>query len=145
MFPKRVITTLAGAVLLLGSLGQSAHADHALKKNVEGVVVAIIVSALAKAAASAANASKDSDAYRYNHGLSASANAAAACIHRAHRAVKRAGGRHLRLEKISRIGDAGDGEYKVVVEVTGVYPWGKKRTVVNCVVDHDRVKTYFTS
>ena len=145
MFPKKVITALAGAAFVFASFGQDVAADHALKRNVEGIVVAIIVSALAKAAASAANASKDSDAYRYNHGLGASANAAAACIHRAHRVVRKAGGRYLRLNKITRIRDAGDGEFKVVVEVTSVYPWGKRQTVVNCVVDHDRVKTYFTS
>ena len=145
MFPKKLIATLAGAAFACATLAQDVAADHALKRNVEGVVVAIIVSALAKAAASAANASKDSDAYRYNHGLGASANAAAACIHRAHRVVRKAGGRYLRLDKIKRIGDAGDGKFKVVVEVTGVYPWGRRQTVVNCVVDHDRVKTYFTS
>jgi len=136
---------LAGVAFVFAGLVPDVTADHALKRNVEGIVVAIIVSALAKAAASAANASKDSDAYRYHHGLGAGANAAAACIHRAHRVVTKAGGRYLRLDKIMRIRDAGDGRFKVVVEVTGVYPWGKRQTVVNCVVDHDRVNTYFTS
>ena len=145
MSPKRVIITLLSAAFLLGNLGQAAQAGHALKRNVEGVVVALIVSALAKAAASSANAHKDKKEYRYNHGLGASGNAAAACIHRAHQVVKKAGGLYLRLEKISRIRDAGDGNYEVTVKVTGVYPWGHKETVVNCVVDHDLVKTYYAS
>lgn len=145
MLRRQLVVTAVSAAVFAGSITQDANAGHPAQNRAEGIAVALIVSALAKAAASSANAHKDSETYRYHHGLGGRENAVAACIHRAHKVVRKAGGYYLRLEKVAEVRDIGNGDYKVAVRVSGIYRWGQKKSTVNCVVNHNLVKNYYSS
>jgi len=145
MFLRNVAISALSAVFLSGVLAQGVNAGHPAHNRAEGIVLALVVSALAKAAASSANAHKDNDIYRYHHGLGARENAVAACVHQAHKVVRKAGGYYLRLEKVAGVSHTGDGNYKVAVRVAGIYRWGRKKSTVNCVVNHNLVKNFFSS
>lgn len=139
---KRISTYSICVALVLSLSASDVGAGHKSKKILKGIGVAVGVTALALAAASAANAHRDKDRYRYHHGVGKRENAVAACVHRADKVVQRAGGYYARLDKVNKVKHTGGDKFKVVARMTGVYPWGHKRSKVRCTVKHDHVRKF---
>lgn len=142
MFNRQLVILAVSAVVMFGALTPNAQAGHKGKKIIEAIALGIAASALAATAAGAANAHRDRNTYRYHQGVGKRENAVAACIHRADRVVQNAGGLYVRVDKIKRADHIGKSKYKVIAKMTGVYPWGHKKSRVVCVVKRGHVSAF---
>jgi hypothetical protein len=139
---KSISTYIICVLVALALSTADVGAGHKSKKILKGIGVAVGATALAIAAASAANAHRDKDRYDYHHGMNGRQNAVAACVHRADKVVRRAGGLYARLDKVNKVDRKGRRRFKVVARMTGIYPWGHKRSKVRCTVKHDHVQKF---
>lgn len=132
---KKLLTTAFAATLMAAASVTPAEAG---KRKDVGIAIAAGVAAIGLAAASAAAAHRDKPHYEYHHGHGKPTNAIAACVHRADKIVRRAGGLYVRLDRVRKTEPVAAG-IRVVADMTGVYPSYSKRSRVRCIVDHHRV------
>ncbi len=145
MFRCQIAASIIIAIFLLGALPDDANSGHTKEQTAEGIAVLFLLSAIEKAAASSANADRKDDSYSYHHGLSARDNAVAACVHRAYKALEKAGGLYMRFDKVEGVKHRGNNDFEVAVNVTDVYSWGHKARSVTCIVNHNQIKKFFSS
>ena len=145
MFQRRLLASILSLVFLATALPTDANSGHTEQQTAEGIAILMVLSAIEKAAAASANADRSDDNYSYHHGLGARENAIAACVHRAYKALQKAGGLYMRFDKVKRIEHRGNGDFEVTIDVTEVYP--KKHSIksATCVVNHNHIKRYFSS
>ena len=132
---KLVIAAALGVALVATSVSVEVQASS--KKNV-AIGVAAGIAAIGLAAAGAAAAHREKDYYEWHHGHGPDTNAVAACVHRADKVVRRAGGYAVRLDRVRKVEPRRDG-IRVVADMTGIYPNFRKRSRVRCLVDRNRV------
>ena len=136
---KKIAASLAAVALLSGSLAM----QPAMAKDKDGERAAAIAGVIALGLLGAAVAQhqhkEGHDEYRHHPKLHSDENAVGACMHRARRMVKRAGGHNAKLNKVDRVRKRDNGNTVVVFHATGYYDFGHKRSKVRCVVKNHKV------
>jgi opacity protein-like surface antigen len=132
---KMIIAAALGVTLVASSV--SAEVQASSKKDI-GIAVAAGIAAIGLAAAGAAAAHREKDNYQWHHGHGPDTNAVAACVHRADKVVRRAGGYAVRLDRVRKVEARRNGT-RVVADMTGIYPSYRKQSRVRCLVDRHRV------
>lgn len=135
---KQLTTTFAAAGLAMAMAATPAQANEDTAKAIAGIIA---LGLLGAAIAEDQSNSSHPD-YKPHPRVDPNENAVGACVHRATRKVKKAGGSRLKLNKVNSVVAGSDGKTSVSIRVTGYYPALNKTSDVVCVVKNNKVVSY---
>ncbi len=139
---KKIAASIAAAALLSGSIA----VQPVMAKDKDGdraaAVAGVIALGLLGAAVAQHQHGKGHEEYRHHPKLHADENAVGACMHRAKRLVRKAGGHHTKLNRVDRVNHRDNGSTVVVFHATGYYDFGHKKSKIRCVVKRHKVTKF---
>ena len=90
--------------------------------------------------AAVAHSNRNREYYTPHPVIGSGENAVGTCMHHADRILRKApGGLYVRLDRVKKVEQRGNGRIVVKAIMTGVYQWGQKPSDVRCVVKNHRV------
>ncbi len=132
-------TTLAIAAVFAISLSAPQAVADKRNRQKNAAIGAAIALGLIGAMAAHEQDKRGNKRYRPRRNIRPSENAVGACMLRAKRLVRRAGGYRTKLNTVRRLNHKPNGRTVVVFDATGFYDFGRKRSRIRCVVKNNRV------
>jgi hypothetical protein len=138
---KRIMATALAGAMAIGVFA-SAEAEAKKKRLAEGIIIGIGIATLFGAAAAAADQNRGRVRYSYRNDIDPRDNAVAACLHRAHRVVRREGGEGTELRRVRNVSRVGSASWRVEMQVYAYFDGEPDRYNVTCRVFRDRVTRF---
>lgn len=139
----KTVTALAAAILALGIAGSpEAEAGKKGRNIATGIIVGIGAATLLGAAAQAAREDQQDEYYSYDDDYDPRQNAVAACLHRAHRALRSRGAEGTELRRVRDATEVGEESVRVSLSLNAYYDGEPDRVNVQCRVFRDQVTRF---
>ncbi len=111
---------------------------HHSRRNKAGKIIGAAV-AIGVLGAALADQHRYDEAYGHDSEISDKENAVGLCVHRGSRLVHKAGGDHMRLNRVNSVDVKDNARIVVKAVMTGYYDAGNKTSDVRCVVKDNRI------
>ncbi len=137
---KKALATVSALALALSlGLGSAAEAGKKTRNVATGIIIGAGIATLFGAAAQAAQDAEEYDEYGYIDEYDPRQNAVAACLHKAHRALRQRGAEGTELRAVREARPVGSASIRVSLSLWAYYDGDPDRVNVTCRVFRDRV------